>query len=411
MRSLLMMGAALAALLPLSAQAQVQAQVVSKKDYDLHQRLLTLDSHLDTPASLDLPGWSIEEGHDVHGDFTQVDLPRMKKGGLDGGFWAIYTGQGPVTIEGFRKARDFAIMRGLSIRNMVAADPANFALALEAKDAAPIAAAGKRVVYMSIENAYPLGEDVSLLQTFYDMGVRVSGFAHFAHNQFADSSTDPSGKPRFGGLSPLGKELLKEMNRLGIVPDASHSSDQVLDDLLALSTTPILLTHSGVKAIYDHPRNIDDAHLKALAAKGGVIQMNAYGAYLKASKPNPERQKAMRALFGQMREGEKMTAAKRAELLAKRKEIDKLYPDTDRPTFDDFMAHMLHALKVVGPEHVGIGADWDGGGGVVGMEDVVDLPKITAALLKAGYSEADIQKIWSGNVLRVLAANEAGKGK
>jgi membrane dipeptidase len=407
MRSLLMMGAALAALLPPSAQAQV----VSKKDYDLHQRLLTLDSHLDTPASLDLPGWSIEEGHDVHGDFTQVDLPRMKKGGLDGGFWAIYTGQGPVTIEGFRKARDFAIMRGLSIRNMVAADPANFALALEAKDAAPIAAAGKRVVYMSIENAYPLGEDVSLLQTFYDMGVRVSGFAHFAHNQFADSSTDPSGKPRFGGLSPLGKELLKEMNRLGIVPDASHSSDQVLDDLLALSTTPILLTHSGVKAIYDHPRNIDDAHLKALAAKGGVIQMNAYGAYLKASKPNPERQKAMRALFGQMREGEKMTAAKRAELLAKRKEIDKLYPDTDRPTFDDFMAHMLHALKVVGPEHVGIGADWDGGGGVVGMEDVVDLPKITAALLKAGYSEADIGKIWSGNVLRVLAANEAGKGK
>ena len=409
MRSFLMMGAALVALLPLSAQ--VQAQAVSKKDYDLHQRLLTLDSHLDTPASLDLPGWSIEEGHDVHGDFTQVDLPRMKKGGLDGGFWAIYTGQGSVTIEGFRKARDFAIMRGLSIRNMVAADPANFALALEAKDAAPIAAAGKRVVYMSIENAYPLGEDVSLLQTFYDMGVRVSGFAHFAHNQFADSSTDPSGKPRFGGLSPLGKELLKEMNRLGIVPDASHSSDQVLDDLLALSTTPILLTHSGVKAIYDHPRNIDDAHLKALAAKGGVIQMNAYGAYLKASKPNPDRQKAMRALFGQMREGEKMTAARRAELLAKRKEIDKLYPDTDRPTFDDFMAHMLHALKVVGPEHVGIGADWDGGGGVVGMEDVVDLPKITATLLKAGYSEADIGKIWSGNVLRVLAANEAGKRK
>ena len=405
----MMWGAALFASLPMVAQAEVP--VVTKQVYQLHQKLLTLDSHLDTPASLDLPGWSIEEEHGVLSDYTQVDLPRMKKGGLDGGFWAIYTGQGPLTVEGFRKARDFAILRGVSIRNMVAADPANFALALEAKDAAPIAAAGKRVVYMSIENAYPLGEDVSLLQTFYDMGVRVSGFAHFAHNQFADSSTDPSKKPRYGGLSPLGKQLLGEMNRLGIVPDASHSSDQVLDDLLALSTTPVLLTHSGCKAVYDHPRNIDDEHLKALAAKGGVIQMNAYGAYLKASKPNPDRQKAMRALFGQMREGEKMTAARRAELLAKRKEIDKLYPDTDRPTFDDFMAHMLHALKVVGPEHVGIGADWDGGGGVVGMEDVVDLPKITAALLKAGYSEADIQKIWSGNVLRVLAANEAGKGK
>ncbi len=404
-----MMGAALMALLPLTAQAE--APVVTKQVYQLHQKLLTLDSHLDTPASLDLPGWSIEDGHEVHGDYTQVDLPRMKKGGLDGGFWAIYTGQGPVTIEGFRKARDFAILRGLSIRNMVAADPANFALALEAKDAAPIAAAGKRVVYLSIENAYPLGEDVTLLKTFYDIGVRVSGFAHFAHNQFADSSTDPSGKPRFGGLSPLGKELLKEMNRLGIVPDASHSSDQVLDDLLALSTTPIILTHSGCKAIYGHPRNIDDDHLKALAAKGGVIQMNAYGTYLRASKPNPQRQEALKALFGQLREDAKLSPEKRAELLAKRQEIDRLYPDTDRPTFDDFMAHMLHALKVVGPDHVGVGADWDGGGGVVGMEDVVDLPKITAALLKAGYSEADIQKIWSGNVLRVLAANEAGKGK
>lgn len=407
MRVGLLMGAALIALLPFAASAQA----VPKKVAQLHQKLLTLDSHLDTPASLDLPGWSIDEEHGVHLDYTQVDLPRMKKGGLDGGFWAIYTSQGPLTVEGFRKARDFALLRGVSIREMVAADPASFALALEAKDAAPIAAAGKRVVYMSIENAYPLGEDVSLLQTFYDMGVRVVGFAHFAHNQFADSSTDPSKKPRYGGLSPLGKQLLSEMNRLGVVPDASHSSDQVLDDLLALSTTPVLLTHSGCKAVYDHPRNIDDAHLKALAAKGGVIQMNAFGTYLKASKPNPERQKAMGALFASMREGAKMSAEKRAELLAKRQEIDRLYPDTDRATFDDFMAHMLHALKVVGPDHVGIGADWDGGGGVVGMEDVLDLPKITEALLKAGYSEADVAKIWSGNVLRVLAAAEAGKGK
>ena len=407
MRSAMMTAAALVALLPVATGAQE----VSKKVYQLHQRLLTLDSHLDTPASLDFPGWSIEEEHGVHTDFTQVDLPRMKKGGLDGGFWAIYTSQGPLTVEGFRKARDFALLRGMSIRSMVAADPANFALATKASDAAPIAAAGKRVVYISMENAYPLGEDVSLLKTFYDMGLRVAGFAHFAHNQFADSSTDPSNKPRYGGLSPLGKELLKEMNRLGIVPDASHSSDQVLDDLLALSTTPILLTHSGCKAIYDHPRNIDDDHLKALAAKGGVIQMNAYGGYLKASKPNPQRQKALTELYSQMREDAKLSAEKRAELLAKRREIDRLYPETDRATFDDFMAHMLHALKVVGPDHVGIGLDWDGGGGVVGLEDVAAIPKITDALLKAGYSEADIAKIWSGNVLRVLAVTEAAKPK
>jgi len=400
------LGAALAALLP--AAAPGEPPVVTKAVRQVHERMLTLDTHLDTPAALDLPGWSIAERHDVKRDYTQVDLPRMKQGGLDGGFWAIYTPQGPLTVAGFRKARDFAILRGVTIRRMVAADPANFVLATRAAEAAPIAAAGKRVVFMSMENAYPLGEDVSLLKTFHDMGVRLVGFAHFAHNQFADSSTDPSKRPRYGGLSPLGKELLSEMNRLGIVPDASHSSDQVLDDLLALSAAPVLLSHSGCKAVYDNPRNVDDDHLRALAAKGGVIQINSYGTYLRASKPNPERQKAMSALFGQMREDAKLSAAKRAELLEKRQEIDLLYPDSDRPTFDDFLAHLLHALQVVGPDHVGIGLDWDGGGGVAGMEDVTDLAKITAALLKAGYSESDVQKVWSGNVLRVLAAAEAG---
>ncbi|MBH0014732.1 membrane dipeptidase, partial [Pseudoalteromonas sp. NZS100_1] len=155
MRNAYLMGAALVALLPIAAQAQPKSATggVSKQVYQLHQKLITLDSHLDTPASLDLPDWSIDEEHGVHSDYTQVDLPRMKKGGLDGGFWAIYTGQGPLTIEGFRKARDFALLRGMSIRSMVAADPDNFTLALEAKDAAPIAAAGKRIDYMSIENA------------------------------------------------------------------------------------------------------------------------------------------------------------------------------------------------------------------------------------------------------------------
>ncbi len=395
--------------LSLSQGVAVSAQtvVVSKEAARIHQRLLTLDTHLDTPASLDVPGWTIEAEHDD--DYTQVDLPRMKKGGLDGGFFAIYTPQGPLTSEAYRKVRDFAIMRGVSIREMVAADPANFTLATKASDAAKIAATGKRIVYMSIENAYPLGEDVSLISLFYSLGVRVSGFAHFANNQFADSSTDPSKTYKWGGLSPLGKQLLAEMNRLGIVPDASHSSDGVLDDLLKLSKSPVLLTHSGCKAIYDHPRNIDDDHLRTLAAKGGVIQMNAYGAYLRAIKPNPEREKALRALFATRGEG-KATAAERNALIAKRKQIDRLYPDTDKPNFDDFMKHLLHALKVAGPDHVGIGLDWDGGGGVKDMEDVRAIPRITAALLAASYSEADLQKIWSGNVLRVLAAAEAVAG-
>lgn len=388
-----------------AASAASPTPKVSAKARALHERVLTLDTHLDTPASLALDGWSIASEHDVHSDYTQVDVPRMVKGGLDGGFWAIYTPQGPLDQAGLIKARDFALLRGMAIREMALSDPTHFTLATRSEEAAGIAKAGKRVVYMSIENAYPIGEDVSLLRTFHAMGVRMVGFAHFLNNQFADSSTDPKGE-RWGGLSPLGMQLLAEMNRLGIIADASHSSDKVFDDLVRLSKAPFILSHSGCKAVYDHPRNLDDDRLRTLAAKGGVIQMNSYGAYLKTAKPNPQRAAALKALMATRGEGP-MTKAARTAFLAKRAEIDRLYPDTDRPTFEDFRAQLLHALKVAGVDHVGIGMDWDGGGGVSGLEDVTGLPEITEALIEAGYSDADIAKIWSGNVLRVMAEVEA----
>ncbi|KUR71279.1 peptidase M19 [Novosphingobium fuchskuhlense] len=397
-RSLLLAASAALVLLgagPVSSKAPVDPAAA------LQQRLLTLDTHLDTPASLALPGWSITEAHTAGGDYTQVDLPRMKKGGLDGGFWAIYTPQGPLTAVATRKARDFALLRASAIREMVAAHPESFALAGKAADAAAIKAAGKRVVYLSIENAWPLGDDPGLLQSFHAMGVRIAGFAHFRTNQFADSSTD---KAKWDGLSPLGVQLLAEMNRLGVVPDLSHSSDRALDDALRLSKTPIILTHSGCKAVFDHPRNIDDAHLKALAAAGGVIQINSV--YVKGLKQSPEREAAMKALEAKYPEDKTLTAEQRQTYLAERRAIDAKFPEL-RASFDDLMANLLHAIAVAGVEHVGIGLDWDGGGGVAGLEDVADLPKITKALLAAGYSEADVAKIWSGNVLRVLAAAEA----
>jgi len=395
-----------ASLLALALATSSSARPVPAAVMKFHQSLVTLDTHLDTPASLPLAGWSIMQAHDVHVDFTQVDLPRMKRGGLDGGFWAIYTPQGPMDPASMRKARDFALMRGVAIREMVAAHPADFALATRAADAARIAGQGKRVVYMSIENAWPLGDDVGLLQTFYAMGVRLSGFAHFKTNQFADSSTDAE---KWGGLSPAGIQLLAEMNRLGIVPDLSHSSDKALEAALRLSRSPILLSHSGCKAVFDHPRNIDDAHLRALAAQGGVIQINSV--YVKAQKPNPDRAAAMKALADAYPEDRALSLAERAAMLARRQDIERRYPQPDRATFDDVMANLLHALKVAGVDHVGIGLDWDGGGGVAGMEDVADVPRITEALLAAGYSRADIAKIWSGNVLRVLAAAEAAAVK
>lgn len=400
-RTLLLAASAALALVATGPAQSAPRKAAADPATALQQRLLTLDTHLDTPASLALPGWSIIDAHPVRQDYTQVDLPRMKQGGLDGGFWAIYTPQGPLDPDSTRKARDFALMRGVAIREMVAAHPESFALASKAADAAAIKASGKRVVYLSIENAWPLGDDPTLLRSFYAMGVRIAGFAHFRTNQFADSSTD---KAKWDGLSPLGVQLLAEMNRLGVVPDLSHSSDRALDDVLRLSKAPIVLTHSGCKAVFDHPRNIDDAHLKALAAAGGVIQINSV--YVKGLKQSAEREAAMKAFEEKYPEDRTLTAAERQSMLAERHAIDAKYPEV-RATFEDVMANLLHALKVAGVDHVGIGLDWDGGGGVAGLEDIADLPKITRALLAAGYTEADIAKIWSGNVLRVLAAAEA----
>ncbi|GEN98218.1 peptidase M19 [Novosphingobium sediminis] len=404
-RSILLAASAALALLAAGPANAAPKKAPADPATALQQRLLTLDTHLDTPASLALPGWSIMDAHTVAQDYTQVDLPRMKRGGLDGGFWAIYTPQGPLTPDATRKARDFAFLRAAAIREMVAAHPESFALASKAADAAAIKASGKRVVYLSIENAWPLGDDPTLLRSFYAMGVRISGFAHFRTNQFADSSTD---KAKWDGLSPLGVQLLAEMNRLGVVPDLSHSSDRALDDALRLSKAPLVLTHSGCKAVFDHPRNIDDAHLKALAEAGGVIQINSV--YVKGLKQRTERDAAMKALEEKYPEDRTLTADERDAMLAERHAIDTKYPEV-RATFDDVMANLLHALKVAGVDHVGIGLDWDGGGGVTGLEDIADLPRITKALLAAGYTEADVAKIWSGNVLRVLAAAEAEAAK
>jgi membrane dipeptidase len=390
-----------AAALALTLTTPALAQTASPQT--VHDSLLTLDTHLDTPANFSRPGWDIMDRHKI-ADRSQVDYPRMVEGGLKGGFFAIYTPQGPRTPEGDHAARDAAIMRGVEIREMIAKHGDKFELALKADDAAAIMAKGKRFVFMSIENSYPIEGDLSLMSTFQAMGVRLIGPAHFKNNDLADSATD---KPEWHGLSPLGKQFVAEANRLGLVLDASHASDDVLDQMMALSKTPVILSHSGCKAIYDHPRNIDDAHLKALAADGGVIQMNALSAYLIPTPKNPERDAAMAALM-QKAEGGHLTPEQQAAVGAEYAALQAKYPEP-KATFDDYMKHMLHALKVAGVDHVGVGADMDGGGGVVGMEDITGYPKITAALLKAGYTRDDLAKIWGGNVLRVLRQAEAYK--
>lgn len=368
----------------------------------LHERLLVLDTHLDTPANwLRSSPWNVMDEHE-HYD-SQVDYPRMVEGGLDGGFWVIYTPQGPRTPEGFAEARVRALKTSANIDAMVARDYDKFGFAYTAADAARIAREGKRVVYKSIENSYPLGLDVDAIDEFYKLGVRIIGPVHGRNNDWADSATDAAGA-EWHGLSPRGEELVKRANKLGMIVDGSHASDETIDDMIALSKTPIILTHHGLKAVYDHPRNITDDQLRKLAASGGVIQMNSlYSGPVPA--PSAERVKGLADINAKYGPRDKMTPDQITLRDADMAKLNAQYP-APKASFDDYMKQILHALEVVGPDHVGMGADWDGGGGVVGLEDVSMLPKITAKLREEGYTERDLNKIWSGNVLRLLRIAE-----
>lgn len=390
---------------PLSAHAvEFNAQELARAAA-LQKKLLTLDSHLDTPANFHRDGFNIEQRHD-HNALSQVDLPRMRDGALDGGFFAIYTDQGDRSPTAHRHDRDAGLLRLMEIREMLAAHPDTFALALTAADAQRIKRDGKRVVYISMENASPLVDDPSLLSFYHLAGLRLLSTVHFANNEFADSATDPKGA-EWKGLSPAGKALVDEAVRLGIVIDQSHASDAVFDDLIQRMPVPFVLSHSSAKAIYNHPRNLDDVRLRQLAKAGGVIQVNAYGGYLIDTGKTDARKHAEEALMTRIGTGyDDLSMAQGEALKAGLDELDKQLP-LRKATLDDFFAHLEHILGVVGPEHVGIGLDWDGGGGLADLQDVSELPKITAWLLRKGYTEQQIADIWGGNLLRVMQTAQA----
>ncbi|CAN7471795.1 dipeptidase [Aquipseudomonas alcaligenes] len=389
--------------LALLSGSSAQAADVPADVRALHERLLVLDSHLDTPLQLARPGWDISQRHRYADDLSQVDLPRMREGGLDGGFFAVFTPQGPRTAEGRTLASEHGLAVITRIRDMVAARPNEFALATRTDEVPGIVASGRRVVLVSMENAEPLAADPGRLATYRRLGLRMLGLVHAQNNSFADSAT---ALPEWHGLSPAGRALVGEANRLGILIDVSHASDAVFDQVLELSRAPVIASHSGARAIGPHPRNLDDTRLRRLAEKGGVVQVNSYPSDLVPRPPNPERDKALGPLYREFRLAASLSPEQVADLARRIREADARYPLP--PTrLDDFMAHLLHILEVVGPQHVGIGADWDGGGGVEGLRDVSDLPRISERLLAAGYSEQDLAAIWGGNLLRVLAAAEA----
>ena len=368
----------------------------------LHERLFTLDTHSDTPtASLSKPGWDFAERHDYAADGSQCDLPRLRDGGVDAMVFAVFVGQATRTPEGLAVAHERAVSCLERTQAVLCAHAGACALALTAEDGLRLKAAGRRAIYLSLENAYSIGRDLAQVAKFHRLGVRMIGLTHMLNNDVADASTDPRG-PEWRGLSPLGRELVAECNRLGIVLDASHASDAALRELLELSRAPVVLSHSGPRAMCDHPRNVGDDLLRALAASGGVIQINALPIAL-VDDPNNGRTAAIAEVLMRYRELPPSAAMRAAE--SRDYDVVCAQHPNPRATLADVIRHIEHAAEVAGIDHVGIGCDLDGGGGgIEGLRDVSDYPKITAALLARGWDEASLAKLWGGNTLRVMRA-------
>lgn len=373
----------------------------------LHERLFTIDTHSDTPtASFERDGWNFAARHDP-AEGSQVDLPRMRDGGVDAMVFAIYVPQAARTPAGHAAVHALALGHFERTHRQLASCHAECGLALTADDALRLKAGGKRAIFLSIENSYSLGRDPANVEKFFRLGVRMIGLTHMLNNDLADSSTDPRG-PEWHGLSPLGREMVAECNRLGIVVDASHASDDVLRDLLEVSRAPVMLSHSDCRAVCDHPRNLGDELLRALAAKGGVLQMNALPISLVAA-PGNGRTAASAEILMRFRDD----VISPAMLAASDREYHRVAKEHPNPkvTLDDFLRHLDHAVAVAGADHVGIGCDLDGGGGwFEGLRDVGDFPNITKGLVARGWGEETLAKVWGQNTLRLFRAVQAAAG-
>lgn len=388
----------------LVTQPAVDDDPIAKKAHKIHQKVLTLDTHADAPIMMQKPGFDVGVAHDTKRDGSQIDFPRMKQGGMDAMFFAVYTSQGPRTDEGHAEAKRNALNQFDLIHKALKKYPDLAELATTPADAYRIKKAGKRAVFIGMENGYPVGKDLAMLKTYYDLGCRYMTLTHFANNLIGDSSTDPDG-PMYGGLSDFGKLVVPEMNRLGILIDVSHVADSTFYDALALSKAPVIASHSNCRALCDFPRNMTDDMIKAIAAKGGVVQVNFVSDYLK--KPS-DAHRAAKTKIRMAQVGKVSTPEMEARMTAMSDSVAKAYA-SERASLSDIADHIDHIVKLVGINHVGIGSDFDGGGGVNGLEDVSQIENLTVELVRRNYTEADIAKIWGGNLLRVLGQAKVGK--
>ncbi|PIF01273.1 MAG: peptidase M19 [Maribacter sp.] len=385
---------------------------------EIHNRVITIDTHND----INVDNFTDSINYTQRLD-TQVNLPKMEEGGLDVSWLIVYTGQDSLSPEGYAKARANAMAKFDAIHRLCEEiAPDKIELAYTSDDVRRIVASGKKVAMIGVENAYPIGEDLSEFERYYDMGARYISLSHNGHSQFCDSNTGEADDVWLynDGLSELGKEAVKEMNRLGIMIDVSHISKGSMAQIIKLSKAPIIASHSSARALCNHSRNLDDDQLKMMKENGGVVQTVAFRSYLNTEKSEKYSafmediyQKAAdslslnwytRAQFSELSDPDKRAFM---EYRPKVMEIGNKIAEksTDIPkgvNVSDFVDHIDYLVKSMGIDHVGISSDFDGGGGIEGWSDASETMNVTAELVKRGYSEEDIEKLWGGNLLRVL---------
>lgn len=377
---------------------QSNNKTLEEKAREIHNKALTVDTHTDTPWALLRGNFDLSERHDFAKDHSRVDFPRMQEGGMDAVFMAAFVGQSNRDEQGNKKAKEIvsaiidSVHSHLSFRNEIAD------IALTPEDAYRLEKEGKRIVFIGIENGYAIGNNVENIREFYTKGARYITLCHTKNNDICDSSTDTL---EHGGLSSFGEEVVKEMNRLGMMIDVSHISDSSFYDVIALSDFPVIASHSCARAICDNPRNLSDDMLKKISENGGVVQMCILSDYVKRPENYAERDSAYDAVRLKYRNFENLTPEEDRAAEKDWFAVDSIFP-RQLATISDMVNHIDHMVLIAGIDHVGIGTDFDGGGGLADCQDVSQMGNITLELVRRGYSEEDIRKIWGENVMRVM---------
>ncbi|MEW5684463.1 MAG: membrane dipeptidase [Pseudomonadota bacterium] len=381
---------------------------VKAKALAIHRRVLVLDSHADVPDDF---GTGAHEAA-VDGD-TQVDLPKLKRGGVGAVVLAAFAPQGPRTTEGVARARALSEAKLAAILGVPQAHPDQATLALSPAAAEAARRSGKVAIVPGFLNAHALGDDVTAIDRLHAQGVRLFGFVHAGNNAFADSSRPSGGQgAEHGGLSLLGREAVGRLNRLGVLVDVSQLTRAGALQAIELSRAPVVATHSGVTGVVDSPRNLSDGELDAIARKGGVVQIVAFKSYiLRPPADYAAKVRAVRTQYGLPAEYVRPTDGS-GDLPAERRTdyshaLSALLPDA---TVADLVSSIDYAVKRVGVDHVGIGSDFNHGGGVAGWRNAGEALSVTTELVRRGYDEASIAKLWGGNFLRAWRGAEAAAG-